>query len=235
MDQKEKSIGLSGLMRALENTWAVISNHNLDVPKDVIIVIGSGGRRSATLLGHFAKNTWGDEQQEKGENVEDELHEVLLVAENLNRSAEDVFTTLLHEAVHGIAHVRGIRETSGPRHNKKFATLCEEVGLIPPEKPDAKIGFSAAKLSDEAKVMYSTEIEAIEAQLVLCRKLAVKTSKSKKTTWIAQCACFRKLRIPRKTIVDPNHLGVACSECGSEFEMDDDEIESFKETVSGAY
>lgn len=233
MDQKEKSIGLSGLMRTLENTWAVIANHNLDVPRDVVIVIGSGGRRSSTLLGHFAKNTWGDDVQEKGENVEDELHEVLLVAENLNRSGEEVFTTLIHEAVHGIAHVRGIRETSGQRHNKKFAVLCEEVGLIPPEKPDAKIGFSAAKLSEDAKVMYAAEIEAIEAQLVLCRKLAVKPSKSKKTTWIALCQCQRKLRIPRKTILDPHKLDIACSDCGSAFEMDEDEIESFKETVSG--
>jgi hypothetical protein len=211
---------LSPLVAVCEKAWKSIQLTFEDVP-DAVIVIGSGGRRASTLLGHFAKNTWGSEEQE--------IHEVLLVAENLSRTAEEIFTTLLHEAVHGIATSRGIKDVSGSRHNKKFALLCESVGMIPPETPDPKLGFSAAKLTDACAQKFAKEIAAIDKELSLCRKLNLTTKVSKKTTWVAECQCERKIRLPKKTILDPNKLGIGCAECGGEFFMSDEEIDAFED------
>lgn len=213
---------LSPLVAVCEEVWKSIQDLNPDVP-NVVIVIGSGGRRAPSLLGHFAKNSWG--------NDDSEIHEVLLVAENLNRSAEDVFRTLLHEAVHGIAHVRGIKDVSGQRHNKKFAQLCVEVGLEPPEYPDSRLGYSGATLTEGAIKHFAEEIEMIEEELKLCRKIAPKTSQTKKTTWIAECLCGRKVRLPRKTIENPDELDLLCHVCDEEFKLSDEEKDSFKETV----
>jgi predicted SprT family Zn-dependent metalloprotease len=189
---------LSGLVSACEDAWKDIQSTFDDVP-EAVIVVGSGGRRATTLLGHFAKNSW--------DNEENEVHEVLLVAENLNRTAQEIFTTLLHEAVHGIAHSRGIKDVSGKRHNKRFALLCESVGMIPPESPDPKL----------------------DVQLKLCRKLNLVPKNSKKTTWLAECQCERKLRLPKKTIVDPYDLQIVCQECGGSFFMNEEEIDAFND------
>ncbi|HWM39885.1 MAG TPA: hypothetical protein VNS49_22515, partial [Streptomyces sp.] len=47
------------------------------------------------------------------------------------------FERLLHEAVHGIAAARGIRDTSraGRYHNRRFLVIAEELGLVHPEEP----------------------------------------------------------------------------------------------------
>jgi predicted SprT family Zn-dependent metalloprotease len=211
---------LSGLVSACEDAWKAIQSTFDDVP-EAVIVVGSGGRRATTLLGHFAKNSW--------DNEENEVHEVLLVAENLNRTAQEIFTTLLHEAVHGIAHSRGIKDVSGKRHNKRFALLCESVGMIPPESPDPKLGYSAAVLKDACEQKFSQAIEAIDVQLKLCRKLNLVPKNSKKTTWLAECQCERKLRLPKKTIVDPYDLQIVCQECGGSFFMNEEEIDAFND------
>lgn len=211
---------LSPLIAACERVWKSLQEFNSDIP-DVVIVVGSGGRRAPSLLGHFAKNTWGNEDQQ--------IHEVLLVAENLNREAREVFTTLLHEAVHGIAHSRGIKDTSGARHNRKFANLCVEVGLEPPEYADPKLGFSAARITPELEQNFAEEIGWIEEELKLCRKLFIAEKKTKKTTWVASCRCDRKIRLPKKTISEPDQLSITCNICSEGFELSDEELDSWND------
>ena len=214
---------LSPLIATCEKIWKRLQEYNSDIP-DVVIVIGSGGRRATTLLGHFAKNSWGGEG-----GPEDTVHEVLLVAENLKRSAEEVFTTLIHEAAHGIAESRGIKDVSGVRHNRKFAMVCEELGMMPPENPDSRLGFSAATLTPALEEHFAEEIGWLEAELTFFRKLFLKEKTTNKTTWIASCLCDRKVRLPKKTINDPRALDLVCQECGSDFNMSDEEIDSFED------
>jgi hypothetical protein len=216
----ETSTSLSPLLVTCEKVWKRLQEYNSDIP-DVVIVIGSGGRRASSLLGHFAKNSWGD--------VDEEIHEVLIVAESLNRGADEIFNTLIHEAVHGIAHVRGIKDVSNKRHNRRFAILAEELGLEPPLSPHPTLGFSDVKLSDGLKEFFAEEIGWIEDELKLCRKLNLKPKETKKTTWVANCQCDRKIRLPKKTISDPEELNIVCSDCGSEFTLPDEEKDAFVE------
>lgn len=210
----------SNLVAACEEAWRRIKDFNSDVP-DVVVVVGSGGRRSATLLGHFAPKSW----EVNGE----EVHEVLIVAEQLKRPANEIFTTLLHEAAHGVAQTRGIKDVSGKRHNKKFAALTEELGMIPPEKADSRLGYSAATLTEETEALYKEEIDAIEKQLSFLRRIKLVEKETKKTTWIAECECERKLRLPKKTIVDPDDLNIVCQICGECFRLTEEDYDIFVE------
>jgi hypothetical protein len=59
-----------------------------------------------------------------------------------------VLGTLLHEATHGLAHARGIRDTSrqGRYHNKRYAQLATELGLQVAEVDP--IGWSATSVPE---------------------------------------------------------------------------------------
>jgi hypothetical protein len=205
----------SNFIATCEDAWKIIQARNEDVP-DAVIVVAGGGRSAHNVLGHFAKDAW---ENDKG----DPIHEVLLVAEHLKRPAEELFTTLLHESVHGIALKRGIKDVSGKRHNKKFANLCYEVGLIPPSDPHPTLGWSAATLSDTAEDAYRSIIDSIGLQLQYYRKLRLKETETKKTTWIGVCQCERKIRLPKKTIQNASidDVKIVCSMCGTAFEVED--------------
>lgn len=199
------------LVKTCEDIWKIIRDTNVDVP-EAFVVVGSGGRKALTTYGHFAKERW----ERDGEPI----HEVLLVAEQLKRSGEEVFTTLLHEAVHGIATVRDIKDCSGRSHNKKFADLCREVGMIPPEKRDKTLGWSAATLSDDLRALYAPQIAQLDEALSFYRKLTLVAGEVKKNSWSAECRCPRKIRIGKKAIEDmPDDLRIKCNGCEHDFEL----------------
>ncbi|WP_238487764.1 tyrosine-type recombinase/integrase [Actinoplanes flavus] len=84
--------------------------------------------------GHFASLRWqhGDRQ----------LPEVLVSGEGLKRSPAEILVTLLHEAAHGLADVRGIQDTSrqGRWHNKKFGkNPCSAKSVDKPRPNERKI------------------------------------------------------------------------------------------------
>lgn len=214
MPEAKDYLSNSEMVRACEDAWQDIQHNNPDVPRAMIIV-GSGGRQALTLYGHFAPDRWSSE----GTNV----HEVLLVAEQLNRGADAVFTTLLHESVHGIAVARGIKDCSGKRHNKRFAALCLEVGLVPPEKPSKQLGFSAATLSYEAvNDLYAGTIANLDSVLKSHRKLTLNTTEKKKTSWKAECDCGVSIRVGKKVYNgEDTTLYIQCTECDSPFVVDD--------------
>ena len=204
------------LVKTCEEVWQVIQKTNVDVP-DAFVVVGSGGRKAVNTYGHFAKDRW--------EYEGNPIHEVLIVAEQLNRTGEQVFTTLLHEAVHGIATVREIKDVSGKSHNKKFAELCREVGMLPPDKRDRVIGWSAATLSDDLRELYAPEIARLDEALSFYRKLTLVAGEKVKTSWSAECSCGRKIRIGKKSINgDPDFLQINCGICEDIFELTEEYV-----------
>ncbi|GAA2691804.1 hypothetical protein ACXZ65_29105 [Streptomyces aculeolatus] len=81
--------------------------------------------------------------------------------------AELSFERLLHEAVHGIAAARGVRDTSraGRYHNRRFLSIAEELGLDHPDEPHPSSGFSLVTLTPAAKKRYRAAGERLRKAL----------------------------------------------------------------------
>lgn len=157
----------SALVAALETTWSAIQLQHPDVP-DVVVTLGAGSigvPAGALKLGHFAAERWVSNESKDLVG----LAELFVGGEGLRRGAEPVLATLLHEAAHGVAHVRGIKDTSrqGRYHNTRFKLLGEELGLTIAQAPT--IGWSSTELAPGTAVEYVDEIEALASAIVAFR------------------------------------------------------------------
>lgn len=79
-------------------------------------------------------------------NDEERYFEINLCADWLNRSPEELCSTLIHEMVHLKNVVNGIKDCNGKYHNAKFKSAAENIGLIV-EK--TTYGYSKTILNDE--------------------------------------------------------------------------------------
>lgn len=200
------------LVTALENTWAAIRSHHPDVP-DVVLTVGSGSTGGSDLtLGHFAPNRWV-----RGEY---ELHELFVGGEGLQRGTVDVLGTLLHEAAHGIAAARGIKDTSrqGRWHNERYRALGEELGLAIAHHPE--IGWSITTVPDQTRERYRDELDNLVFALVAYRRREPARRGGRKSSnngLTAECDCGRKIRVSR-TVFEAGPI--ECGVCGSAFTAD---------------
>lgn len=96
------------MVAALEGAWAQIRARHPEVPSAVIVLgAGSTGAAGRLKLGHFAAMRWNGQDDAR-------LPEVFVGGEGLARGPADVLGTLLHEAAHALANVRGIKDTFAP-------------------------------------------------------------------------------------------------------------------------
>jgi hypothetical protein len=205
----------AGLVAALEHAWTAIRSRHPEVPA-AIIVLGSGSPTKAgqsMKWGHFASLRW--------QHGAARLPEVLVSGEGLRRTPAEVFTTLLHEATHGLADARGIQDTSrqGRWHNKRFAKLAAELGMTATK--DDKLGYSPCTLTDRAVADHGAEIGRIGAELKMWRHAEVLGEAKNRTNnngLACECECPRKLRIAPATFeAGP----IVCVVCGEAFLPDD--------------
>jgi len=154
----------SRLVAALERTWATIQRRHPDVP-DVVVITGTGTGRApgGLVLGYFAERCWrvGD----------DDRHELFIGGEGLRLGAHDVLATMLHEAGHGLATTRAIKDTSrqGRYHNAKYKALAEELGIDVAQHP--LLGYSITTLPDRTASLYAPELAILHETLTLHRRL----------------------------------------------------------------
>jgi hypothetical protein len=81
---------------------------------------------------------------------------------------------MLHEAVHALAHARGVKDTSrgGKHHNKRqFLPLAGELGLTwpPGQRPHPVVGFSEVTLTEQALAGYADTLAYLGAAIGLYR------------------------------------------------------------------
>jgi hypothetical protein len=200
----------TALVAALEAAWAAIRHHHRDVPA-VVLVVGTGSpRRSGDglIYGHFATSTW--------QHGPRRLSEVMVSGEGLTRTPEEVMSTLLHEAAHGIADARRIKDTSrqGRWHNQRFAAIAREVGLDVTK--DQRIGWSPSTIEPAAAAMYTDLITRLGETMGAYRRidLPARSRATSNSGNPAECGCGRRLRItPSVLSAGP----VLCGLCGAEF------------------
>jgi hypothetical protein len=151
----------SRIVQAIEKAWRAIQADCPDVP-DVVVCTGTG-RVSARKAkwGHFWGNRWViDPEQPR------RAPELFVAGELLAESGRRVLQTLIHEAAHGLNHVRGEEGTNyNGRHNLTFVKAATELGLCWPkgEKAHPTIGFSQVIITDETVERYAGVISELES------------------------------------------------------------------------
>lgn len=199
------------MIAALEAAWAAIRDRYPEVPP-VVIVVGAGslGTRGGLRLGHFAALRWHQGEQTA-------LPEVFIGGEGLARGPAEVLATLLHEAAHALAHVRGIRDTSrqGRWHNARFKQLATELGIAVTKDPS--LGWSPTLLTDESRAGYAETITELGAALRLHRRLeptGTETTTKRPSQPACVCGCGRRIRVaPTVLAAGP----ITCGLCGTDF------------------
>lgn len=228
------------LVTALTATWGAIQDRHPDVP-DVVLTLGSGtlgARRGEVTWGHFAAGRWHitdqHENQAHAEPAADDeggattvaagpgLAELFVGGEGLRRGARAVLGTLLHEAAHGVASTRGIKDTSrqGRYHNRKFAELAAELGIT--VEPDGARGWSATTLPDDTAAVYVAQLAQLTEAITAYRSAeatgpGTTTSRNNPP---ATCGCepARRVRVARSVLAAGP---IVCGICGSEFTVDE--------------
>jgi len=200
----------SPLLAALEHAWAAIRARHPDVP-DAVVVVASGGDSKRFNLGHFAPDRW----QVNGTG----RHEVLVGGEGLQRGPVEVLATLLHEAAHGLARARQVKDTSrqGRYHNRRYAQLAAELGLTVTH--DERIGWSRTTVPDATAAAYTAVVDEVRVALVLWRyldQLAGPRSPSRNLL-ACTCPCGRRIRAAKATLAD---APILCGACDGPFAPD---------------
>jgi hypothetical protein len=205
----------AAMVAAVEKTWAHIRRRHPDVPP-VVVSVGQGMTAEEAKLGHFAAGAW--------QHGEDQVSELFLGGENLQADVSTVLVTLLHEAAHGIAHTRQIKDTSrqGRYHNDKYRALAVEIGLQVDQHP--QFGWTMHDgLPETTAKQYRADLTRLAAALVAHRRTFSRAASDGRTDnnngITAACACPRKIRTSRTSwAVGP----ILCGVCGQPFHTDDE-------------
>lgn len=208
------------LIEALTRVWSSIRAHHHGVP-GVMLLAAPSLRGDLSVLGHFAPLRWRHRHDGKTG-----YHEVLVVAEHLDRSAADIVETLLHEAAHALNFERLIRDCSRSQyHNRAFKAAAEELGLAVEQVPH--YGFALTTLRESTRQRYVEAINQLEGVLIHRAKppqtkggpskggedeLPGDHSGSRNRKAICQCPFI--IRVAKTTL---QQTTIRCENCGSEF------------------
>ncbi|WP_053627100.1 hypothetical protein [Streptomyces sp. XY511] len=146
----------SRIITALEGAWSAIRAEHPDVPA-VVMITGTGRTADSMKWGHFGERRWTT-------GATTRTHELFAGGELLSLGGRRTMQTLLHEAAHALAHVRGIKDTSSDYryHNKRFVKLAEELGLQGPASPVPVNGWNTCEITDRTAARYAAVIEALD-------------------------------------------------------------------------
>jgi hypothetical protein len=203
----------SGLIAALEQTWADIRRRTPQLP-EVVVVTGTGLSSSAVHIdakwGHFgADHGVEGRPTEEGQGAALDFSaarrkpELFISGECLAEGHRQTLQTMLHEAVHALAHARGVKDTSrgGKYHNRReFVALAGELGLAWPDgqRPHPVIGFSEVALTEQTLADYADTLAYLGAAIRLYRDTSA--------AWVCSAAKERSMRAEK-----PGRMATASS------------------------
>lgn len=218
------------LVDTIEIVWAAIRAHHPEVP-EVIVTMGAGFSRHRQVLGQFHAGSWVRTTEDGNQSA----HELFVGGEGLAQGAHQVLVTLLHEAAHGVAHTRGVKDTSrqGRWHNSHFRAIAAELGVATTKSH--RLGWSDSSLADGVADAYADQLTELQAALTAHRRTftGIPLSGGSSTTadgdvgdepgagdtkssngHALACPCDRKIRASTKVAgAGP----ILCGLCGGQF------------------
>lgn len=213
------------LTAGLAAIWKKIRSYHKDVPPVVLLAAPALQRNT---LGHFSPLRWSGHKMGGTHH-----HEVVVVAEHLDRPPEDILETLLHEAAHAMNCERGLKDcTASQYHNGCFRDAAKELGLS--VEKVIHYGYACTRLEPQTPKLYAEEVAKLAEVLTFHRKrpCAVnppsgggaggtgnsdgdqdkKVSRHRKAT----CACPFTIRVSKSTI---ERTTIRCETCGKPFSL----------------
>jgi hypothetical protein len=153
---------------------------------------------------------------EKKNDEKDKRYEITLSGKYLNRTTEEIVSTLFHECIHLYCSLNKIKDCSnnGVYHNKKFKEEAEKRGLIIAK--DKTIGWSLTKLAEPTiKLISNWKIDDTAFDYWRNSK-EFKVEKPKTTLNKYECPqCETK-------ITSSKTLNIICGDCNIKFELVED-------------
>jgi hypothetical protein len=184
-----------------------------------------------TVLAAELAVAWADIQRHHPDLPDLAAPESLIGESSSACGTELSFERLLHEAVHGIAAARGVRDTSraGRYHNRRFLAIADELGLDHSEEPHPSSGFSLVVLRPETRKRYRPTIDrlqrALKAHVVAIaadttssfRGPAARHGSSGGGVRVkAVCDCGRNVRVVPSVL---EQAPIMCGACGKPFRI----------------
>lgn len=167
------------LVTALDSVVAKAAKKH-GIKSRVSLVVGASG--GGTRHGHFHARSWTNAE---GEDV----HEIMLSGESLERGAVPTLGTLLHELAHLYNFENEIKDVSdgGRYHNTRFKETAESFG-VSIEKAD-RIGYSVTTVPEGTCNTYRKELDALGEALVAWRRppAALAAAAQPRKTFIMVC------------------------------------------------
>jgi hypothetical protein len=152
---------------ALEALYRAVQANHRDLP-DCVIITGTGFRGRSQVWGHFRADAWRPAAEEEARVVR--RPELFIAGETLAMGPEHTLGVLLHEAVHALCAVRGVKDTSrqGRYHNRRFLEVAETFGLEHRSgRPDPTHGLNDTVLAEGTAARYREELVWLDAALPL--------------------------------------------------------------------
>jgi curved DNA-binding protein CbpA len=208
----DTSDAISAVLRVLETTWQAIRARHPQIPP-VVIVIASGTDGRQARWRHHAPQRWRVGLEDRAE--------IMISGEGLKRGAPAVLGTLLHEAAHALAAVRGIKDTSrqGRYHNKHFKAHAEELGIT--TEYDQRLGWSVTTVLETTLLSYARQVYDLQNAITLWRHDEHNpggTTRRSTNLIAAACPCGRSIRIAASTLAE---APVTCRACDGDFTAKD--------------
>lgn len=212
------------LIEALSRVWSKIRTRHPEVPP-VVLLPAPSSHPQMRVLGHFAALRWRGRRDYS-------LHEVVVVAEHLDRPPEDIVETLLHEAAHALNFERGINDcTASQYHNRSFKKAARELGLDVAQV--LHYGFAFTRLPPETAELYKEETEHLRDVLVHRHRPGsapvglglppigtndgtADSDKPGSRSRKAMCICPFIIRVSKKTFETTT---IRCDTCGEPFRL----------------
>ena len=207
----------SELIGEFEHIWLAMQSLVPDLPDAVFTMAGGTDvRRHYMKYGHFVAQQW---HVDPGGAT---WCEIFVGGEGLRRGGAAVLATLMHEATHALAHVRGIKDTSDHNqyHNGRFRKLAEGTWPLHIETQHDRIGWSYTTLLPRGADEWQSYIDRLD-QLIgeqhmyrLGPSESVGTPVAHRKRTVYACECGRQVHLTKDMVA---HGGVLCGACKHPF------------------